>query len=659
VLVTRWIASGLPLIRVTVATMIVGTVTLQACSNSATSDVGDGWQQPTTSPRATSVMRGPLAILPLPREMARLPGEMVLPSPVAIRTNGKAAHAVALQLASEFERLGVVSTVDDPKTAPATIQLTENARIQELGTEGYRLDVNGSGIKLVANTGTGLFYGAETLEQLASDDGRSALAIPYVQIVDWPEYHWRGLHLDVSRHFFPVEAVKRYIEVASHFKLNVFHWHLTDDQGWRIDIPKYPLLSSVGGCRAATQAGDFGSTTTDGTWACGYYSENDVREIVSFAEARHVQVIPEIEGPGHSVEALAAYAFLACAPGPYATLEFWGSTKYSICPTERTFQFYDDIFREVAKLFPSPIIHIGGDEVPFYSWRGAPYVTALMRREGLESYAAVQSYFTRRLEEIAHKYGKRIIGWDEIDKAGVSRDAIVMAWTGSDAALTASSHGNDVVMSPNPPLYFDAYQGPPEREPAAIGGLTTLEMVYKYNPMASIGAPEQRKHILGAQGNLWTEYIPTSSQLWYMAYPRALALSELCWTPRDRMDWNDFKKRAGVALMRLEPLRVTFRIPEVEFRLESPDVTPVSIKLNVYRAVLPEGSSNATVALQGIVPNAAIHYTLDGNVPTVSSPLYEHPLHLKVGATGVHVAAVASLKGYRISAPSFLTLAPP
>jgi hexosaminidase len=588
--------------------------------------------------------------------MQRTAGTMTLPPTVTIQTRDKTAHNVALQLRSQFERLGINSRVDGADTTPPTIRLFDNTSEPRLGTEGYELHVGGSGIEITANTDTGLYYGAQTLEQLATTDGRTAARIPYVRIIDWPEYRWRGLHLDVSRHFFPKEIIERYIDVASRFKLNTFHWHLTDDQGWRLQVPKYPQLTTIGGCRGATQTGGFGSTTTDGKPTCDSYSESDVREIVAFAADRHVAVIPEIEGPGHSVEALAAYGFLACAPGPYATLTLWGSTKYSFCPTEKTFAFYDDVFRELAELFPAPFVHIGGDEVPSYSWRGSSAVASLMRREGLATYADVQGYFARRVQKIAQKYHRRIVGWDEIDRAGVTPGAVVMAWSGSAAGLTASRHGHDVVMTPDPPLYFDAYQGSPHSEPAAIGGLTTLVAVYNYDPLESIEPPELRKHILGAQGNTWTEYIPNAAQLWYMVYPRALALSELCWSARDRKNWTDFKRRAGIALARLEPLGVNFRVPEVTFRVVSANVTAASGKLNAYRAEVPATSRDVTVGLDEVVPNAAIYYRRNGSFGTGSLKLYKQPLRVKAGE---ELDAIATIAHYRPSDPASLTVGAP
>ncbi len=574
-----------------------------------------------------------LSILPWPRSVRRLPGALSLPSPVVIRSDAPDAHRAALSLAADLRHQGASVSVDPPGDAPTTIAFALHPHVRKIGNEGYRLDVDDSGATIAANSGAGLYYGALTFAQLVTTAPRGARVVPAVQIVDWPEFAWRGLHLDVSRHFFPVPVVEQYIDTAARFKLNTFHWHLTDDQSWRIEIPGYPLLVSVGGCRDGTALKP-----------CAHYSARDVREVVAYATARHVQIVPEIEGPGHSAGALRAYDYLACA----------GSADDAMCPTPKTFAFYDGVFRELAKLFPGPFVHVGGDEVDYIAWRKSSDVQALMRRAHLTDYAQVQGYFTRRIERIANRHGRRIVGWDEIDKVGASKTAVVMAWTGAGAGATAIAHGHEVVMSPGPPLYFDAYQGPPEGEPRAIGGFTTLRAVYAYDPLE--GIPLGARHrVLGAQGNVWAEYIATPEHLWYMAYPRALALAELTWTPRSRMHWPSFEQRAGLALQHLESAGITFRIPEVGYRLNSPAATPFEVRPNVYRVVLPACTANATVVLEPFVPNAAVRYTLDGSVPTVSSPLYAHPLQLRLRG-GVRIGAIASLKGYRASAPSFLTL---
>jgi hexosaminidase len=568
----------------------------------------------------------PPAIVPQPRDVRRLRGSMVFPAVVRISGSERAPEVASLLEAG----LGSIGTRIESDTRIGTFQirLLADAGDSRLGPEGYRLLVNSSGIGISANTDAGLFYGAQTLLQLATRDGVRPAAIPFVEIVDWPEYRWRGIHLDVSRHFFPKAVVEQFIDVAARFKLNTFHWHLTDDQGWRLEVPAYPNLTAIGGCRAATQIGGFGSRETDGVRTCAWYTEDDVREVVAFAKRRHVTVVPEIEGPGHSVEAMAAYSTLACKAGSYEPLVYWGSTKYSLCPSDATFAFYDVVFRELSELFPGPYVHIGGDEVPYWSWRSDPTVDALMRRRGLESYPEVEAYFTRRVQAIAKKYHRRIVGWNEIESSGVSSDAVVMAWTDREAGPAAARRGYDVVMVPGPPLYFDAYQSRSEGEPPAIGGLTTLEDVYDYDPSAGFDDPAARVHLLGAQGNLWTEYIPTREQLWYMAYPRALALSEVCWSPRSRMSWPGFVHRAGVALARLERLGVTFRVPPVTFAIRD---------------------HGAPIELADSVPNAEIWYSLDRETGSVSWTRYRAPLEVKAG---VRVMAMATISGHRPSVVS-------
>jgi hexosaminidase len=551
-----------------------------------------------------------VALVPLPRAVAVLPGTFALGHTVAIVTSGGDAHGAGVRLESDLRTLGIVARLDPSGERSASIRLVLHRALTRIGSEGYRLDVDRDGATIAANTGAGLFYGVQTLEQLLSDDGRTSHPIPYVRIVDRPEYAWRGLHLDTSRHFFPVSVVERYVDVAARFKLNTFHWHLTDDQAWRIDIPEYPRLVSRNACGAST---------------CDYYSARDLAAVVAYARERHVRIVPEIEGPGHSTAATTALPWLACGAASDGVL----------CPIERTFGFYDTVFRRLARVFPEPLIHVGGDEVDYAAWRASPGVRALMRANGFTTYAQVQGYFTRRIERIAAKYGRRIVGWNEIDGAGASPRAVVMAWNGATSGASAAARGHDVVLTPSPPLYFDAYQGPPAGEPRAFGGVTTLKAVYGYDPRAAFARRGLRGHLLGAQGNVWSEHIATASHLWYMAYPRTLALAELCWTPRKRMQWSDFAPRAGIALQRLEPLGISFRIPEVGFRF-----------------------ANGTLTIEPFVPNATVHYTLDGSAPSEASPVYRTPLRLRAVRRLVRVAAIATLAGHRPSAPAYFTLKP-
>lgn len=594
------------------------------------------------------------AVIPLPREMVATPGAFALPPAVRIEArdavaSDTAARDAASVLADELRARGRTADVGG---APAPIRLVGGTHDARLGDEGYALDVGPSGVTVAANTGTGLFYGVQTLVQLVDGAGANG-TLAGVHVIDRPEYRWRGIHLDVSRHFFPVPVVERYIDLAARYKLNTFHWHLTDDQGWRLEIKRYPRLTTVGGCRAGSQAGGPGSGRSDGRPVCGWYTQDQVREVVAYAARRHVTIVPEIEMPGHAVEVLAAYPQFGCGHGPYATRELWGISSEILCPTEQTFAFVDDVLGEVAALFPGPYVHIGGDEVPKTVWRTSPVVVALMQREHLPTYDAVQGYFARRVEALARKHGKRIVGWDEIVAGGASADAIVMVWHEQPEATHAALAHNDVVMTPDPTLYFDAYQGSPRYEPLAIGSLTTAATVYDYRPPA--GA-----HVLGVQGNLWTEFVPTAEQLWYMAFPRELALAEIGWTPSARLNAEDFAFRLGPALARLERDGVPFRIPAPAFRAGGAALTfPDQQFVRNHTSVAVAGGG-ADVALSETVPDAAIRYTLDGSLPSASSPLYAAPLHVSL-APGGHatVAAIAVLHDGRRSAPAFLDLSRP
>ena len=596
-------------------------------------------------------------VIPLPRQTTVLDGIYQPPQDVIIEATDENERHVAAFLAAFLQSRGLHPTVQPGFSDQALIRLSAEAHDQSIGPEGYRLLVGSGGVTIQANAGAGLFYGVQTLEQLANVDASGKLTFPSVRIVDWPEYRWRGIHLDVSRHFFGVPVVKQYIDLAARYKLNTFHWHLTDDQGWRIQIRKYPRLTAAGGCRDGTQVGGEGSTVTDGRRYCGFYTQDEIRDIVAYAAARYMTVVPEIEGPGHSTSAVSAYPWLGCDGKQYPVRQLWGVSTHIMCPTERTFGFIDDVIGEVAGLFPGPYVHIGGDEVPKDAWEASAYVTALRHREHMASYDAVQGYFTRRVEQIASKHGKRIVGWDEILDGGVSHQAIVMAWEGVGRGVQAIKRGNDVVMSPDGLLYLDAAQGNQDYEPLSIGGLLALQMVYEYNPMPPGLSDAQARHVLGAQGNVWAEYIPTADHLFYMLLPRELAVAELAWTPRALMNWDDFSTRLGGELARLDADGYHYRIPDVVFRLDSagvefPEQQPVQNELHAFVS-----GSQARVTLREIAPGATIHYTLDGSTPTAASPTYTAPLSVTLlERQTTTVAAIAVLTSGRASAPSFLKI---
>jgi hexosaminidase len=443
-------------------------------------------------------------------------------------------------------------------TSRPSIALVLDAAYHDPTGEGYRLAVTERAVTIRARREAGLFYGVETLRQLIRPDG----TIPAITIVDAPRFRWRGMHLDVGRHWFPVDFVKRYIDLMARYKLNSFHWHLTEDQGWRIEIRKYPRLTEVGACRAETIVRkNFDPYIGDGTPYCGFYAQDEIREVVRYARARHITVVPEIEMPGHSVAALASYPELGCGPGPYAVWTQWGVNENIYCPSEHTFRFLQDVLDEVLELFPSKFIHIGGDEAPKGAWHRSGTVQRLMYQEKLKDEAALQSWFIHRIDRFLTARGRRLLGWDEILEGGLAPGATVMSWRGVQGGIAAARAGHDVVMTPTMFLYFDYYQGDPASEPLAIGGSVPLELVYSYEPVPEALTPAQAKHILGAQGNMWTEYMPTTAQVEYMAFPRMLALAEVVWSPRDARDLARFKARLPDRLAELDQLGVNYRRP--------------------------------------------------------------------------------------------------
>jgi len=445
------------------------------------------------------------------------------------------------------------------------------------GAEGYGLTVAADGVAVRAATPRGLFYGVQTLRQLLPREPGAAPALPAVAITDAPRFRYRGLHLDVGRHMFPVEFVKRYIDLLASYKLNTFHWHLTDDQGWRIEIKRYPRLTEVGSVRKQTVV-DHARTRPqrfDGKPYGGFYTQEQIRDVVAYARSRQVTVIPEIELPGHALAALAAHPELACTPGPFEVGQTWGIFEDIFCPKEETFELLQNVLLEVMELFPGEYIHIGGDEAPKKRWEESPLAQEVIRREGLHDAHELQSWFVKRIEKFLNAHGRKLIGWDEIVEGGLSPTATVMYWRDQrdagvgvkldqDPMRLATSQGNDVIMTPNQTFYFDHYQVDPtqrEGQPLAIGRLTTLEEVYGYDPIPADLTPAQAAHVIGAQANVWTEYMATPDYVEYMVYPRALALAEVVWSPKEGRDWAAFLARARANVRMLDELDVRYRMP--------------------------------------------------------------------------------------------------
>ncbi|HZR21598.1 MAG TPA: beta-N-acetylhexosaminidase [Verrucomicrobiae bacterium] len=516
------------------------------------------------------------AVVPLPQHLSTQRGHFRLGAATRLEvepTSQSAAELLArrLRIATGFA-LPVLSQrssgVED-----AGILLTSKGAHQDLGPEGYELEVTPGQVRIRATGEAGFFYATQTLLELLPARMFSVHAVvpgpwlmPCVRVEDRPRFTWRGAMLDVSRHFFTVDEVKKFLDVMALHKLNVFHWHLTDDQGWRIEIKKYPRLTQVGAWRKRIGFNlDPKSSTAYGPDARygGFYTQDQVREIVAYAQERHITVLPEIEMPGHSSAALAAYPQFSCSGGPYTTDMSEAVSAGVYCAgKDATFTFLEDVLTEVRQLFPGEFIHIGGDEVPRHNWHNCPLCQARIKQEGLANERDLESYFVRRIETFLNAHNRRVIGWSEIRNDQLAPSTAVMDWIGG--GTEAAQAGHDVVMCPEEYCYLDFYQSlDRSREPTAAGAYLPLSKAYAFEPVpANLGAAA-RPRILGAQGNLWTEYIPSASQLEYMAFPRLSALSEVFWSPKPSRNWRDFARRLSVHEQRLKQLDVNFR-PEAK-----------------------------------------------------------------------------------------------
>lgn len=473
---------------------------------------------------------------------------------------------------------------------------------------------------IILGKGAGVFYGLQTLKQLITQNQSGNIHIPAFAIYDEPRFKWRGMHLDVARHFFPKEFIKKYIDYLAMYKMNMFHWHLTDDQGWRLEIKKYPKLTEVGAWRNATLKGHWSifPHEFDSTRYGGYYTQDDIREVVEYASKRHIMVVPEIEMPGHSMAILASYPELSCSKGPFEVATEWGVEDNVLCPKEETIRFMEDVLSEVIELFPGKYIHVGGDEVPKVSWKQSEYCQQLMKKEGLKDENELQSYFIKRIETFLYSKGKTMIGWDEILEGGLAPNATVMSWRGVDGGIEAARMDHDVVMTPGKFCYFDHYQGNPKFEPLAIGGYVPVDKVYSYEPVPDSLTDEQKTHILGAQGNLWTEYIADFNHVEYMAFPRICALAEVVWSPKENRNYADFQSRLLEHFKLLDKLGVNYS--KSIFQLNA-DVLPN----DSHDGVMYKLSSN--------FDSGKIYYTTDGGGPTIQSNLYTAPIHINKGTT--------------------------
>ena len=439
------------------------------------------------------------------------------------------------------------------------LQLSDNKKINK---EGYKLKVNKNGVLIEASDLNGLFYGVQSLIQMMpSESGaREIVEVPFAVVEDYPRFAWRGLHLDVCRHFMPKEFVFKYLDFMAMHKLNTFHFHLTEDQGWRIEIKKYPLLTEIGSKRKETLIGSARTSKEyDGIPHEGFYTQEDIKEIVKYAADRFITVVPEIEMPGHALAALASYPDLGCTGGPYEVSTRWGIFHDVMCAgKESTFEFLENVMAEVLELFPSEYIHIGGDECPKTKWKECPLCQQRIADEGLKDEHELQSYFIQRVEKFLNSKGRILIGWDEILEGGLAPNAAVMSWRGEAGGIEAAKQKHNVVMSPGTHCYLDHYQADPKTQPLEIGGFTPLDKIYAYEPVPDSLTVEEAKYIMGAQGNVWTEYMKTSDHVEYMVYPRAAALAEVVWSPKGERDYNEFLERLRVLTLRYDFYKLNY-----------------------------------------------------------------------------------------------------
>ena len=496
--------------------------------------------------------------------------------------------------------------------------------------EGYQLDVTPGGIDLRAGSPDGLFYGMQTLRQLYAGG-----EVPCVSIRDNPRFGYRGLHLDVSRHFFSKEEVMKLLDVMSFYKLNTLHMHLTDAGGWRIEIDKYPKLTSETAFRTESDwrkwwDGRDRKYLPEGTPGAygGYYTKEDIREIVKHAASKHINIIPEIEFPGHSEEVLMAYPELSCSGKPYQNGDF-------CIGNELSFTFMVDVLAEVIDLFPSEYIHVGGDEAGKSAWKKCPKCQALMKEKGMKNVDELQSYMIHRAEEFLNSKDRKLIGWDEILEGGLAPEATVMSWRGEDGGIKSARMGHDVVMTPGNYMYLDFYQADPKTQPYAIGGYTPIKKVYSYDPVpADSLTVEECRHILGVQANTWTEYIQTPEHLEYMMFPRALAVAEIGWTSQELRTWEDFKPRMNAHISKLQGMGIrTFTLSD---------------ELEVTMQVDTAGRE-IEVILDAEKYPAEIRYTTDGSVPVASSALYAGPITVQDSA---HIKAAIFRDGVLQGTPT-------
>ena len=595
---------------------------------------------------AQSIKSDVYSIIPLPQNIAIGAGKpFVLSSTAKISfpKNNKNLEQIAAFL-SEYilNSTGIVVSVTNSPITKNGIELQSNFKNEN--KEAYKFDVTQNKIVINGTTSAGTFYGVQLLRKvLMIQKANPTIELPNVAIVDYPRFGYRGMMLDASRHFAPVDFAKKFIDILALHNINTFHWHLTDDQGWRIEIKKYPKLTEIGSTRAETQVGK-NKMEYDGKPHGGFYTQNEIKEIVAYAQKRFITVIPEIDLPGHMMAALASYPELGCTGKDYEVRKNWGISEDVLCVgNEKTFEFLEGVFEELLPLFPSSYFHIGGDECPKTSWKNCPKCQAKIAELGLvkdskhSAEEKLQSYCISRVEKFLNSKGKIIIGWDEILEGGIAPNATIMSWRSFQGGIEAAKLGHDAIMTPSSHCYFDHYQGNDTKsEPLAIGGYTSIERVYSFEPVPEVLTSEQRKHIIGAQANLWREYMPTSEYVEYMILPRLAALSEVLWTAPEKKNYANFLTRLTDLFPIYDELKYNYAKNILEV---SPQIT------------MDSENSSLILSLK-TTSKDPVYYTLDGSNPTVKSEVFKKDISIKNSVT-VKAAVIGSTQKSKIFEQSF------
>jgi len=574
--------------------------------------------------------RAEVNLIPQPIELKVNSGSFTIgeSTEIIVDSNNPKVINVAKYFVEQFNRASGYSfgilVPSEKRNVKNSITFTDKNLDASLSDEGYKLISDEDKI-VVTGTPNGLFYGVQTLFQLlpveiynSKTTAKINWQIPSVEILDMPRFKWRGMHLDVGRFMFPVSFIKKYIDYIAMHKMNTFHWHLTEDQGWRIEIKKYPKLTEIGAWRKGTTIPELNKPDVlDGKPYGGFYTQEEIKELVAYAQDRNITIVPEIEMPGHSIAALAAYPQFSCTGGPFEVRAAWSFSENIYCAGNNdTFIFLENVLTEVMELFPSEYIHIGGDEAPKTKWKECAKCQLRIKNEGLNDEHELQSYFISRIEKFINSKGKKIIGWNEIMQGGLAPNAAIMSWGGSGSAISAAKQKHYSVMSPGSHCYFDHYQGRPEEEPRAMEGFLPLERVYSYDPVPEELSEEEEKYILGVQGNVWTEFIRTPEYVEYMAFPRMCALAEVAWSPKEKPGLQDFLDRLDMHFGRLDELDVNYRWPRLE---------GVKSK-NVF-------IDDFTVDFKSKRKDVEIRYTTDGTAPTINSTLHTKSFSLSETTT--------------------------